>query len=33
MMNLGQANPEVFAHGVAGVLDPALKAAPAPARP
>ena len=33
MMNLGQANPEVFAHGIAGVRDPALKAALAPARP
>ncbi len=33
MMNLGEANPGIFAHGIAGGLDPALKAAPAPARP
>ena len=25
MMNLGEANPGTFAHGIAGVLDPALK--------
>lgn len=25
MMNLGEANPGVFAHGIAGVIDPALK--------
>ena len=33
MMNLGEANPGTFAHGIAGVIDPALKAASAPARP
>ncbi|MCE9602771.1 MAG: beta-lactamase family protein [Gemmatimonadetes bacterium] len=33
MMNLGDANPGTFAHGIAGVIDPALKAAPAAARP
>ena len=33
MMNLGEANPGTFAHGIAGVIDPALKATPAAARP
>ena len=34
MMNLGEANPGTFAHGIAGVIEPALMAAPAaPARP
>lgn len=33
MMNLGEAHPGTFAHGIAGVLDPALKAPPAAARP
>ncbi len=33
MMNLGEANPGTFAHGIAGVLEPALKAPPAATRP
>ncbi len=33
MMNLGDADPGAFAHGIAGVLEPALKAPPAATRP
>ena len=34
LMNLGEANPGTFAHGIAAVIDPALRAsAPAAARP
>lgn len=34
LMNQGRANPATFAHGIAGVIDPALKpAAVVPARP
>jgi hypothetical protein len=34
-MNLGDADPGAFAHGIAGVLEPELKPAPkpVPARP